>query len=87
LIATSTELSDSSPLNCLLQILNRGGSITKPSDEISIMLNGLRCYSLEVTLDQSKYIIQGYEQEAVDLFDTAMTILSFRNKVFKIIEG
>jgi hypothetical protein len=30
-----------------------GGKITKASDEISIMLNGLRYYSLEVTLDQN----------------------------------
>lgn len=73
LIATISELPDSSPLNCLLRILGMGGSITKATDKISVMLNGLRCYSVEVTLDQTQYYIQGYEQEAVDLFDIAMT--------------
>lgn len=49
-----------------------GGEITKAPDEISTMLNGLRYYSLEVTLDQNCYNIQGYEQEAVDLYNTAI---------------
>lgn len=72
MIGTPIGFSDSSPLNCLLTILNMGGEITKAPDEISTMLNGLRYYSLEVTLDQNCYNIQGYEQEAVDLYNTAI---------------
>ena len=87
MLDASSELSDSSPLKCLLKILDRGGKITRATDEISIMLNGLRYYSLEVTLDQNYYNIQGYEQEAVDLFNATMSILLFRINMSKIIEN
>lgn len=39
------------------------------------MLNGLKYYSLEVTINGDHYIIQAFEQEASDLFDTVMAII------------
>lgn len=44
--------------------------------EISTMLNGLRYYSMEVTMDNEFYVIQGYEEEATILYQTAMTIVA-----------
>lgn len=67
----------------LLRILDMGGQITKAPIGISIMLNGLRYYSLEVTMDKNCYIIQGYEQEAVTLYDTTMFILADKSPVAK----
>lgn len=60
-----------------------GGQITNAPIEISIMLNGLRYYSLEVTMDNNCYIIQGYEQEAVTLYNTITSILADKNPVVK----
>jgi hypothetical protein len=39
------------------------------------MLNGLKYYSLEVTMNGDHYLIQAFEQEASDLFDTVMAII------------
>lgn len=39
------------------------------------MLNGLKYYSLEVTINEDHYLIQAFEQEASDLFDTVMAII------------
>ena len=39
------------------------------------MLNGLKYYSLEVTMNGDHYLIQAFEQEASDLFDAAMAII------------
>jgi len=39
------------------------------------MLNGLKYYSLEVTMNRDHYLIQAFEREASDLFDTVMAII------------
>ena len=39
------------------------------------MLNGLKYYSLEVTINGDHYLIQAFEQEASDLFDAVMAII------------
>jgi hypothetical protein len=39
------------------------------------MLNGLRYYSIEVTINGNHFLIQAFEQEASDLFQQVMTIL------------
>jgi len=70
------ELSDSLASKQLLKILSIGGKITKAPSEISIMLNGLRYYSMEVTTDNESYIIQGFEKEAVLLHNNAMSLLA-----------
>jgi len=68
------ELSDSLASKQLLKILSIGGKITKAPSEISIMLNGLRYYSMEVTLNNEFYNIQGFEEEAVILHKTAVIL-------------
>jgi hypothetical protein len=60
-----------------------GGEVTREPGKISIMLNGLRYYSLEVVLVDKCYNIQAYEQEAVDLYEAAMTLPSHRNYIIK----
>lgn len=52
-----------------------GGKITQASNHLSLMLNGLKYYSLEVTMNGDHYLIQAFEQEASDLFDTVMAII------------
>lgn len=59
-----------------MRILNMGGEITKAPCEISTMLNGLRYYSMEVTMDNDCYIIQGFEEEAVILYKTAVILFA-----------
>lgn len=62
-------------LDALLTILNLGGKITQAPYHISLMLNGLRYYSIEVTINEDHFLIQAFEQEASDLFQQVMTIL------------
>jgi hypothetical protein len=50
------------------------------------MLNGVKYYSLEVTLNGDHYLIQAFEQEATDLFDAVMSILDEKKAVMKKIE-
>jgi len=77
---------DSSASRLLLKILNSGGKITKAPNQISIMLNGLRYYSLEVTMDNIHFNIQGYDQEACKLYNITMSIIEDRNKILKFSE-
>ena len=76
------EVSDSGSLASmqLLKILSSGGKITKAPSKMSIMLNGLRYYSMEVTMDSESYIIQGFEKEAVLLYNNAMSLLADKNR-------
>jgi len=74
------ELSDSLASKQLLKILSIGGKITKAPSEMSIMLNGLRYYCMEVTMDSESYIIQGFEKEAVLLYNNAMSFLADKNR-------
>jgi hypothetical protein len=39
------------------------------------MLNGLKYYCLEVSINGDHYLIQAFEQEACDLFDAVMAII------------
>ena len=79
-------LNYKSSLDALMTILNLGGKITKASNHLSRMLNGLKYYSLEVTINEDHYVIQAFEQEATDLFNMAMTILNEKKTVMKKIE-
>ena len=52
------------------------------------MLNGLKYYSLEVTINGDHYLIQAFEQEASDLFDAVMAIIEEKkNAIIKIEEN
>lgn len=62
-------------LDALLTILNLGGKITQAPHHLSLMLNGLRYYSIEVTINGDHFVIQAFEQEASELFQAVMTIL------------
>ncbi len=73
-------------LDALMTILNLGGKITQTSDHLSSMLNGLKYYSLEVTINEDHYLIQAFEQEAIDLFDMAMKIIDDKKAIIKKIE-
>ena len=50
------------------------------------MLNGLKYYSLEVTMNGDHYLIQAFEQEASDLFDAVMAIIEERKTEITKIE-
>ena len=62
-------------LDALLTILNLGGKITQAPSHLSLMLNGLRYYSIEVTINGDHFLIQAFEQEASELFQAVMTII------------
>lgn len=62
-------------LDALLTILNLGGKITQAPRHLSLMLNGLRYYSIEVTINGDHFLIQAFEQEASELFQAVMTII------------
>jgi hypothetical protein len=50
------------------------------------MLNGLRYYSLEVTMDKIHFNIQGYDQEAYKLYNITMSVVVYKNKILKFSE-
>ena len=68
-------LSYKNSLDALITLLRLGGKITQASNHISLMLNGLKYYSLEVTINGDHYLIQAFEQEASDLVDAVMAII------------
>jgi hypothetical protein len=70
-------------LDALLTILNLGGKITQAPRHISLMLNGLRYYSIEVTINGDHFLIQAFEQEASELFQEVMTILDEKKTELK----
>ncbi len=67
-------------------ILCLGGKITKASNHLSLMLNGIKYYSLEVSINCDRYLIQAFEQEACELFDAVRTILDEKKTVIMKIE-
>ena len=73
-------------LDALITLLSLGGKITQASNHLSIMLNGLKYYSLEVNIDEDHYLIQAFEQEASDLFDAVITIIDEKKTVITKIE-
>lgn len=58
----------------LIEILNRVGKFSKVPGRISYMLNGLKYYSLELTINEDRYYIQAYEQEAIELYNLVIEI-------------
>ena len=68
-------LNYTNSLDALLTILNLGGKITQAPRHLSLMLNGLRYYSIEVTISGDHFLIQAFEQEASELFQAVMTII------------
>lgn len=50
------------------------------------MLNSLKYYSLEVTINGDHYLIQAFEQEASDLFDAVMAIIDEKKTAITKIE-
>ena len=79
-------LSYKNSLDALITLLSLGGKITQASNHLSIMLNGLKYYSLEVNIDEDHYLIQAFEQEASDLFDAVMAIIEEKKTAITIIE-
>ena len=73
-------------LDAFMTLLNMGGRITQASKHLSHMLNGLKYYSLEVSINGDHYFIQAFEQEATDLFNVVMFILGEKKTVMKRIE-
>ena len=73
-------------LDAMMTILSVGGKITHASNQISYMLNGLKYYSLEVRMNGDDYLIQAIEQEAIDLFNAAMTILDEKKTILRKIK-
>ena len=58
----------------LMKILHQGGIFSKVLEAISLMLNGLKYYSLELRLNDDRYYIQAYEREATELYNLAVEI-------------
>jgi hypothetical protein len=79
-------LSYKNSLDALITLLSLGGKITQASNHLSLMLNGLKYYSLEVTINGDHYLIQAFEQEASDLFDAVMAIIDEKKTAIKKIE-
>lgn len=79
-------LSYKNSLDALITLLSLGGKITQASNHLSLMLNGLKYYSLEVTINGDHYLIQAFEQEASDLFDAVMTIIDEKKTTITKIE-
>jgi hypothetical protein len=73
-------------LDALITLLSLGGKITQASNHLSLMLNGLKYYSLEVTINGDHYLIQAFEQEASDLFDVVMAIIDEKKTAITKIE-
>lgn len=73
-------------LDALIMLLSLGGKITQASNHLSLMLNGLKYYSLEVTINGDHYLIQAFEQEASDLFDAVMAIIDEKKTAITKIE-
>jgi len=73
-------------LDALLTILNLGGKITQAPCHVSLMLNGLRYYSIEVTINGDHFLIQAFEQEASELFQAVMTIIDEKKTDLKKIK-
>jgi ribosome-associated translation inhibitor RaiA len=67
-------------------LLRLGGKITQASNHLSLMLNGLKYYSLEVTINRDHYLIQAFEQEASDLFDAVKAIIDEKKTGIKKIK-
>jgi len=73
-------------LDAMMTILSVGGKITHAPNQISYMLNGIKYYSLEVRMNGDDYLIQAIEQEAIDLFNAAMTILDEKKTILRKIK-
>ncbi|CAN5476817.1 hypothetical protein BH18THE1_BH18THE1_06500 [soil metagenome] len=73
-------------IEALSMILGLGGKITKASNHLSIMLNGIKYYSLEVSMNGNRYLIQAFEQEACELFDAVRIILGEKKTFIMKIE-
>lgn len=71
---TSESSAEFEPTKMLIKILHLGGKLSKVPEEISYMLNGLKYYSLELTLNEYRYYIQAYEQEAIELYNLVIGI-------------
>jgi len=67
-------LNYTNSLDALFTILKLGGKITHAPSHLSLMLNGLRYYSVEVTINGDHFLIQAFEQEASYLFQAVMAI-------------
>lgn len=79
-------LSYKNSLDALITLLSLGGKITQASNHLSLMLNGLKYYSLEVTINGDHYLIQAFEQEASDLFNAVMVIIDEKKTTITKIE-
>lgn len=79
-------LSYKNSLDALITLLSLGGKITQASNHLSLMLNGLKYYSLEVTINGDHYLIQAFEQEASDLFNAVMVIIDEKKTAITKIE-
>ncbi|MDW0253133.1 MAG: hypothetical protein QOA13_03410 [Nitrososphaeraceae archaeon] len=73
-------------IEALTMLLGLGGKITNASNQLSLMLNGIQYYSLEVSMNGDRYLIQAFEQEACELFDAVRTILGEKKTVIMKIE-
>jgi hypothetical protein len=73
-------------LDAMMTILSVGGKITHAPNQISYMLNGIKYYSLEVRMKGDDDLIQAIEQEAIDLFNAAMTILDEKKTILRKIK-
>ena len=74
MIGMSEYSAEFRPAKILIRIMHLGGKFSKVPDAISQMLNGLKYYSLELRLNEDRYYIQAYEQEAIEPYNLVIEI-------------
>jgi hypothetical protein len=79
-------LNYKSSIEALTMLLSLGGKITKSPNHLCLMLNGIRYYSLEVSVNGNRYLIQAFEQEACELLDAVMNMIGEKKTVVLKIE-
>jgi len=79
-------LNYKSSIDALTMLLSLGGKITKSSNHLCLMLNGIKYYSLEVSVNGNRYLIQAFEQEACELLDAVMNMIGEEKTVVLKIE-
>jgi len=79
-------LNYKSSIDALTMLLSLGGKITKSSNHLCLMLNGIKYYSLEVSVNGNRYLIQAFGQEACELLDAVMNMIGEKKTVVLKIE-
>ena len=74
-MSSNTDVLSTRPWELLLSCTEDGGRITKCHNYVTIWMNGMEYYGVEVTLkDKSKRRIDAFGQDAITLYRNVMKI-------------